>query len=460
VHDEFNYLLAADTFAHGRLTNPTPPCPEHFESMHILVRPTYQSKYPPGQGLALAAGIRLFGHPWAGVLISNALACAALFWALSVWLPLRYAIFGGLLASLHPDMLYWQQSYWGGGVAMIGGALVFGATGLLRDHRTWQYAAVLGLGAAILAASRPYEGLAVVAPSFLFLILGRSRGLHLAGAAIALVPATLLLGAYNRAVTGNAWNTPYALHDQTYCRTPHWFFLPLREQRPYANPEMAKFHDQLEPSVWAMNRSLHGWAVGCARAVLCLLPSLVLIVPLLSLKPSIWFSRRLGLPVAMLIGMGCARAVCTWPIAGHYVSPMAAAWMLLCITGIRESLKDRGIKWAIVALAVLAMLKMSRNQLAAIRIFAHIPSAWTVAKQLHAEPGKHLIIVSYAPGHTLHDEYVYNESDLHAAKVVWARDLGNNADLLRQFHDRKPWSLRVGAAVQLSSYSDQSGKHP
>jgi hypothetical protein len=48
-HDEFSFLLGADTFVRGRLTNPQPPMPAALETIHVNMWPTYQSMYMPGQ---------------------------------------------------------------------------------------------------------------------------------------------------------------------------------------------------------------------------------------------------------------------------------------------------------------------------------------------------------------------------------------------------------------------------
>jgi hypothetical protein len=226
VHDEHGYLLEADTFASGRLTNPAPQHPEFFESPYILVSPTYQAKYPPAQAVFLAIGQRFFGHPIWGVWLSSGMFTAALYWMLSGWTNRRWAVVGTMNSLVVLGTSYWTSSYWGGMVAALGGALVLGATRWTIRRGSALYGLLTGLGAAILANSRPYEGMVLClacAPVLAWWLLSgmakehRHRLVAWCGAfAVVIAAGTVASAAFNQAVTGDWKTLPWALYQEQY----------------------------------------------------------------------------------------------------------------------------------------------------------------------------------------------------------------------------------------------------
>jgi hypothetical protein len=258
VHDEFSYLLMGDTFAHFRLSNPAHPMWMSFETFHVNWLPRYASMYPPAQGFVLAIG-QWLGNPWLGVVLSCAAMCAAIYWMQLAWLPPRWALLGGVIAWLKFALVsYWINSYWGGAVAATGGALLFGALArILRVPRS-RDALLFALGIAMLANSRPYEGLIFSLPALFVLLrwflqkprpaaigINRWRTAALPIALILLLTGTGMCF-YNHSLTGHALLFPHTLNVRTYHTAATFLFQRTRPMLHYNNQQFEDFYNGWE----------------------------------------------------------------------------------------------------------------------------------------------------------------------------------------------------------------------
>ena len=74
----------------------------------------------------------------------------------------------------------------------------------------------------------------------------------------------------------------------------------------------------------------------------------------------------------------------------------------------------------------------------------------SVKERLNSTPGSHLVLVRYSSSHNYDQEWVYNQSDIDGAKIVWAREMSpeEDAELLEYFSDRRVWLLEPGVSPQ------------
>lgn len=468
VHDEFSYLLAGDTFAHGRLTNPPLSLPIFFETIHVNQLPTYMSKYPPAQGMILAVG-ELLGNPWFGVVLSIALMCAAVLWMLQGWMPPQWALLGGILLLLRVGIFsYWMNSYWGGAVAAIGGALVVGAMPRLMRRPRVGDALLLALGLAILANSRPLEGLIFCLPMLAVLLIWlcgkkspplqltlRQLILPLCGA---MLLCGIFIGYYNWRGTGNPTLFPYELNERTYLTTPTFLWDGPRPPLQYSNAQFDAFYNDWSRQLWEETR-IHS-VLQAAKTLgynvaklfyFFLWPELC--VPLIAL-PWVLGDRRIRFLLVQTAICFFGFLLIPW-FEPHYAAPVLATIFAILVQVMRHLRRWRignrpagvGLSRVIVLFAIFLAPFHPHAEPIGHPAPQDIEYRALFENQLEKLSGEHLVVVRYSPDHNVLAEWVYNKANLDHAKVVWARDIPgvDLQPLLDHFQGRHAWIVEPDA---------------
>jgi hypothetical protein len=457
IYDEFGYLLQADTFASGRLTNPPHPLWPFFESVYILQQPTYNAKYPPGQGLALAAGQLLFGHAWFGVWLSCGALMITLCWALQAWLPPAWALFGTFLSLRLCLFSYWMDSYWGGAVAAIGGALALGAYARIVRSGRPAYAWILGAGLVILANTRMYEGLLFAIPIMVALAVSRPPAGVWAPLATCVTLGAAFVLLYDYRVTGHILQLPYAEYSRQYGYAPLFNVLPLELLKAYRHESLSILARTWEFDHWAQSRS---WRLPMQRAqdwylvLTTIAGGTSALAVLVAALARVVGDRRVRLVLAALamVVLGSFLQIVYYP---HYAAPAVAAVLILVVQSFRHlrqwQIGGRATGRFLCRVIPTAAFLLTFGAEGA-RLYRQETPEQTqpvnarrdkLEQVLRARPGRHLIIVRYTGSHIPHEEWVYNRADIDAADVVWSHDMGQdeNRKLTGYFHDRSIWLL-------------------
>lgn len=476
-----------------------------METFHVVMTPTYASKFPLGPPFFLAMGKSLFGYYAGGLWLCSALATAATTWMLLACFSNRWATGIGMCVASHPSWQSgWSQEFTHGWLPLAGISLVLGGTlrlhRLLRQQtakheiiaqRTWQVALVaIAFGCGLILFSRPFDGgivcamlvLSLVPPTlkwfrqptqewpsiFRFLC---STALPALSISIVFVGLQVVI---NVEVTGKWFQLPYQLHEKQYGVAPLFIWgTPNQPTLGHRFAELATYHQGYSLQSWNEARSVSGymtqlgnrtgkilthWGFGFAVVPMAILTwrkgrrrfgwllviaaSALLVINLVPWVMPAYVASII--PLAILLFAFVLKRFATW-IATRFHS-----------TKTKASLQLRA-EWAtLLCLFSCQLLALSYTCYARASYQAGWEPNWAQKRQdiiadLNTSSESHLILVQYDDGHDVNEEWVYNEAELTNAKMVWGRFA--SADLNRQFIEgypnRKVWLLKVPSGAMV-----------
>lgn len=485
MHDDFGNILVADTLLHGRLTNPTPPAAEALQSFHVVVYPTYASKYPIGIGASLAAGKLLFGSYAAGMWLCAAIASSAISWMLLSHFGPKWSWTMGMVCAMHPGWQNsWSQEFTHGYLAVAGAALVLG--GILRmrkrmfrsdvhSQRPWIIALMIAIGCSLLLFSRPFEGsilCCLVSIPMLWLIASQhwyrqSRFWIAATPGILVLLSSISLQlAINHQVTGRYSQLPYQLHETQYGVAPVFVWQkPHEPTLGHRFPEQQLFH--------------YGWSMICYNKLGSFTNYLQMFLSRLETMRSHW-GQLIAVCPLLVLAFSRERALFGWLLCiafaalllfncvpwvmPHYIAPLIPiAIFLTCCTLYRiqkllseiistnASFRRLRPKYILPAFVIF----LFANQIVPFAYarrdqYVTPQTQWfyrraELIKKLDKEAGNDLVFVRYEPGHDIMREWVFNGASPQTDSVVFARwaDEALNAEVLASYPQRKVWMLDV-----------------
>ena len=423
----------------------------------------------------------------------------AVYWMVREWINSRYAFIAAFIVMIRYGLFgFWANSYWDGAFTALGGVLLVGGFKAIMSRPNLSNGSAVGLGAAILMTTRPYEGMFFAFPLGASLVLQFVRSTRLGRKSLipsGLAAAALVAGgfgltfAHNEAVTGDWKVEPYSLYRQTVAEAPAFLLESRSPQRDaparYAGTRFtldieAKAYDRR--ATWGgilsaetfRFRNYWNFFVGFAL----LIPFVVGVYTLRSEPALLLAAASLGVGLSFL----------TWGHA-HYAAPGFGFVILAIMDGFRRLRQWR--PWAcpyglwVSRLLPLALVIGSVIPLSSaltgwptftmlVNIHDSTPCCWLRPRSLHMavedevdrDQARNLVIVDTGPKAPIDAILVSNGPDIDDEQTIWVND---DAEFNRLAIDRYPvrriwrlgWLDDGAACLQpfeaVSSLADPSG---